>query len=146
MTEEFHTSNEEIGEVIAGFALGYFFFQVPGGLLASAFGTRVVLALMSITWSLATFLGTFAHSAEQLYYARVALGVAQAGLVPCCARSWRTGSRPARRGIVSSLVAGSMQLGAILATGLSAMLLGPVGWRPLCRFTPPPVSPGASPT
>jgi nitrate/nitrite transporter NarK len=39
----------------------------------------------------------------------------------------------ARRGIVSSVMAGSMQLGAITATALTARLLDPLGWRLVLR-------------
>src|SRR6266849_1336772 len=80
---QFHVSNEEIGGVIAGFALGYFVFQVPGGMLAGSTGVRLVLPLMGLAWSLCALWGSAARSAEELYYSRVALGVAQAGLVPC---------------------------------------------------------------
>src|SRR5262245_25531851 len=86
LAEQFHVSNETIGDVLAAFALGYFVFQVPGGMLASAYGVRVVLPAMSLAWGLCALWSSAAQSATDLYYSRVALGVAQAGLVPCCAK------------------------------------------------------------
>src|SRR5205085_1359352 len=133
LAAEFHVSNEDVGRVIAAFALGYFIFQVPGGMLAGALGVRLVLPVMSVAWSVCAWWGSVAGSADQLYASRVALGVAQAGLVPCCAKVVADWFPPARRGLVSAVLAGSMQAGAVAATWLSARLLVPVGWRGLLQ-------------
>jgi MFS family permease len=131
LVAEFDISNEKVGLVTAGFALGYFVFQVPGGLLAGWFGVRLVLPLMGLLWSLFAVWGSQARSPDELYSSRIALGVAQAGLVPCCAKVAADWFPLARRGLVSALLAGGMQLGAVIATGLSARLLGTVSWRDL---------------
>src|SRR4051812_3262249 len=126
---EFGVSDRIMGEVIAGFALGYFFFQIPGGMLASAYGVRLVLPAIGILWSGCAFWSSFADSAEELRLSRIALGFAQAGLVPCCAKVVADWFPLARRGIISAVVSGTMQLGAVAATGLTAVLLDPLGWR-----------------
>ncbi|MBI1916893.1 MAG: MFS transporter [Planctomycetes bacterium] len=126
---EFDVSDEVMGDVLAGFALGYFFFQVPGGMLASSFGVRVVLPVLGIAWCLCAIWSSLALSAAELHFAQVALGFAQAGLVPCCARAAADWFPLARRGIVSAVLAGSMQVGAVTATALTARLLDPLGWR-----------------
>jgi sugar phosphate permease len=133
LVKEFNVSNKTIGEVIAAFALGYFVFQVPGGMLASAYGVRNVLPVMSLAWGLCAIWGGTAGSANELYYSRVALGVAQAGLVPCCAKVITDWFPLSRRGIISAIATSSMQVGGIAATGLSARLLAPVGWRALMQ-------------
>src|SRR6266542_959063 len=129
LTEEFDVSDKVMGDVLAGFALGYFFFQVPGGMLASSFGVRAVLPVLGIAWCLCAIGSSLARSAAELHLAQVALGFAQAGLVPCCARAAADWFPLARRGIVSAVLAGSMQVGAVTATALTARLLGPLGWR-----------------
>lgn len=133
LTVEFHVSNQAIGEVIAGFALGYFLFQVPNGILASAWGIRLVLTASGILWSSCAILGSFAESADQLRFTRIALGIAQAALVPCCAKAVADWFPLSRRGLISAVMTSGMQFGAILATGLSAQLLEDVGWRMLLR-------------
>lgn len=131
LAEEFGISNQEVGGVIAGFALGYFVFQVPGGIFANVFGVRLVLPLLGLAWSLSAVWGSFARSADELFYSRVLLGIAQAGLVPCCASVVAEWFPLKRRGVVSSVMSGSMQAGAIVATSLSARLLETAGWRNL---------------
>jgi sugar phosphate permease len=133
LAAEFDVSNEEVGRVMAGFALGYFFFQVPGGMLAASFGVRGVLPLLCAAWSGCALLGSLAQSPDQLYWSRVALGVAQAGLVPCCAQVAVNWFPLPRRGIVSAALGTGMQVGAVAATALSARLLGPLGWRLLLQ-------------
>ncbi|MGE5192434.1 MAG: MFS transporter [Deltaproteobacteria bacterium] len=126
---EFHASDKVMGEVMAAFALGYFVSQIPGGFLASSWGVRRTLPLISLAWSLCALLSSLARSPEELQLARVAIGVAQAGLVPCCAQTLSEWFPVARRGLASSVMAGAMQLGGITATELTARLLGPLGWR-----------------
>ncbi|HKB39929.1 MAG TPA: MFS transporter [Gemmataceae bacterium] len=132
LMEEFHVSSEVMGGVLAGFALGYF-FQVPGGMLANAFGTRTVLSLIGLTWSVCALWGSKAQTPDELYWSRVGLGLAQGGLVPCCAKAVADWFPLARRGLVSAVLTGSMQLGGILALGLSASLLEVASWRLLVQ-------------
>jgi sugar phosphate permease len=129
IAEEFHTSDAVMGDVMAGFALGYFVAQVPGGILAGSWGVRRTLPLISLAWSLCAFMSTFAASPQDLWLARVAMGVAQAGLVPCCAQVLSQWFPESRRGMASSVMTGAMQLGGITATALTARLLVPLGWR-----------------
>lgn len=134
IAQEFGASDKIMGEVLAGFALGYFFFQIPGGMLATAFGTRVVLPAITLAWSGCALWSSVASSAEELRLSRIALGFTQAGLVPCCAKVIADWFPLGRRGIASSVIAGAMQVGAIIATGLTARLLDPLGWRRVLQF------------
>jgi MFS family permease len=61
--------------------------------------------------------------------ARTTLGVAQAALVPCIAKVVADWFPVSRRGLTSAVIAAAMQLGSIAASGLTAMLLEPLGWR-----------------
>ncbi len=129
IAQEFRVSDTMMGEVIAGFALGYFFFQIPGGMLAGVFGVRLMLPLISLAWSGCALWSSVASTAEELRLSRIALGFAQAGLVPCCAKVLADWFPLARRGIASAVMAAAMQLGAITATKLTADLLDEVDWR-----------------
>lgn len=129
ISREFAVSNEAMGAVLAAFNLGYFLCQVPGGMIASRYGVRGALALMAIGWSLCTVASSLAGSPQGLERARIALGLAQAGLVPCIAKVIADWFPLARRGFTSAVIAAAMQLGSIAASGLTASLLDPLGWR-----------------
>src|SRR5215468_9032746 len=62
LVKEFEVSYTVMGDVVAGFTVGYFIFQVPGGMLANAFGTRAVLSLFGLGWSLCALWGRLARS------------------------------------------------------------------------------------
>lgn len=126
---EFQTTDDVMGDVIAGFALGYFIFQIPGGILASARGVRGTLPVMSLCWSVCAFWSSRAASPDELWISRVAIGVFQASLVPCCAQVLTDWFPVSRRGVGSAVLGAAMQLGGVAATTLPARLLGPLGWR-----------------
>ena len=126
---DFQIGDEDMGYVLAGFAFGYFWFQVPGGWFANWFGSRRALPAMSVVWSLCTFWSSLASSGFELRCSRIAVGLAQAGLVPCCAKVLADWFPDRERGIAGGAVACSMQIGALVASGLTAILLPRVGWR-----------------
>src|SRR5579885_622730 len=49
---ELHLSSEAMGVIAGQFFLGYFFFQIPAGWVGTRWGTRLVLPLLSVWWSL----------------------------------------------------------------------------------------------
>jgi sugar phosphate permease len=124
-------SNERMGAVFAAFSFGYFLFQAPGGWLGGRFGARLVLPAMSVAWSLGTCFSGLAHSLWSLWSARLAFGLAQGGMVPCASKVLADWVPAHFRGTASALLGSSMSVGAVLASGLTAMLLPTVGWRSL---------------
>lgn len=129
IAREMVISHTAMGEVLGAFNLGYLLCQIPGGLAASRWGVRSTLALLAAVWSACTVWASLCQTADQLSTARLALGVAQAGLVPCIAKVVADWFPVNRRGVTSAIVAAAMQLGSIAASGLTAVLLEPLGWR-----------------
>jgi len=126
---EMEISDTEMGTVLGAFNLGYLLCQIPGGLAASFLGVRRTLALSAAAWSACTIAASFSQTAAHMSLARTALGVAQAALVPCIAKVVADWFPVSRRGLTSAVIAAAMQLGSIAASGLTAMLLEPLGWR-----------------
>jgi MFS family permease len=129
IARDFELSNTQLGYILGGFAIGYLWFQVPGGWFGSHFGPRVALPLMSVLWSGCAAWTALARTEEGLWWSRVALGLFQGGLIPTSAKVVADWFPVARRGMASAVVAASMQGGALAASGLTAVLLVSVGWR-----------------
>lgn len=129
MQREFHLTDPAMGQVLAAFSVGYFVFQVPGGWAVGRWGARLTLPLLAVAWSLFSVWTGLAGSLWALLASRVGNGVAQAGLVPCSARVVMDWAPLSQRGIGSSAVACSMSLGAVIASGLTGVLLPHLGWR-----------------
>jgi sugar phosphate permease len=121
--------SETMGLVMAAFFLGYAWFQIPGGIVANRWGTRLILPLLAVAWSACGVWTGAAHSADSLRWSRFISGLAQAGLVPCSARAVRDWVPPAQHGLASSAVASSMTFGGVLAAALTAQLMPVLGWR-----------------
>jgi MFS family permease len=122
-------SDIEMGEVLAGFFFGYIWLQIPGGWLGGRFGARATLAVFSLLWSAATLASARAHSYSVLSWSRIAMGAAQSGLFAVTVKVLADWFPQTRRGTASAVITGSMSIGAVVASGLTVRLLGPLGWR-----------------
>ncbi|QDV15997.1 putative sulfoacetate transporter SauU [Gimesia panareensis] len=126
----------QMGRVLAAFYAGYFLFQIPGGILGQKLGNRLALPLLQLISAIANLLTAVAHSFGLIWFSRLLLGLAQAGMVPCSAQVIKNWIPEAKRGTASSLMGSFMSVGSIIATGLTASLVGPLGWRiPLVLFS-----------
>lgn len=126
---QFGITNTQMGDIISAFFLGYLWFQVPTGWLGTRFGARATMAALSVGASLCSVWSGLALGPGMLYASRVGLGVMQAGLVPCAGRAVLDWFPPEARGKASSAIASCMSLGGVIAQGLTAALIGPLGWR-----------------
>src|ERR1700690_1763811 len=63
------------------FFAGYFLLEIPGSLLAEVWSARKWIARIMITWGMVASLTGFIHTAQQFYWLRFVLGIAEAGFV-----------------------------------------------------------------
>lgn len=122
--------SDVMGVVHSAFFLGYFWFQIPAGWAGQRLGARVSLATMGLLWAAATVASARADSEPLLYWSRVALGVAQAGLFPVTIMAIRDWFPRERHGLASSVITACMSMGAVLASAATTRLLEQFGWRP----------------
>jgi len=119
------------------FFAGYFFFEIPGALIAERYSPRIWLARIMISWGLVSGLMAFMQTEWQFYLLRFLLGVAEASLYPviyasCIPRWFAARERP--RAI--ALLLTSLQVSAIIGAPLAGWvldvpLLGLEGWQVL---------------
>ena len=122
-------SDVQMGYILGGFFLGYFWFQIPAAWLGNWLGARASLAIFCLLWSAGTLASAWSHSFSTLWGSRIAIGVAQAGLFAVTIKAIADWFPPASRGKTSAVIAACMSVGAVLASGLTVRLLGPLGWR-----------------
>jgi MFS family permease len=82
MNRELAITSQQFGFAAGIFFWGYFLFEVPSNLILHKIGARVWMARILITWGTLATLTGFVQSAHQLYIARFALGLAEAGYFP----------------------------------------------------------------
>lgn len=64
------------------FFIVYVLLEVPSNIIMAKVGARAWLSRIAVTWGLVTLLTGFIANTTHLYIARVALGIAEAGLFP----------------------------------------------------------------
>jgi ACS family tartrate transporter-like MFS transporter len=82
MNRELAITSQQFGFAAGIFFWGYFLFEIPSNLILHQIGARVWIARILITWGTIAALTGFVQSAHQLYVARFALGLAEAGYFP----------------------------------------------------------------
>jgi MFS family permease len=126
---ELHLSDTRLGEILGVWAVGYIGFQLPGGWLGDRWGSRIMLPIYAVVWSLCTFATAGADSFVGLWSSRLIFGMAQAGLIPCLTKTCMDWFPQDRRGLASSAITAGMSVGAVAASGLSAVMIPWLGWR-----------------
>ncbi len=138
------TMNEDLGfdarvyGLGAGiFFAGYFFFEIPGALIAERYSPRLWLARIMISWGLVSGLMAFMHTAWQFFVLRFLLGAAEASLYPViyasCIPRWFPAKERAR---AIAVLLTSLQVAGIIGAPLAGWLIdvpvfGLAGWRAL---------------
>lgn len=82
MSEDLGISLATYGTIAAVFFIAYTVLEVPSNIIMKKVGARLWLARIGITWGVITILTGFVQNTTHLYIARVALGIAEAGLFP----------------------------------------------------------------
>jgi ACS family tartrate transporter-like MFS transporter len=82
MNRELAITSQQFGFAAGIFFWGYFLFEIPSNIILHKIGARIWIARILITWGTIAALTGFVQSAHQLYVARFALGLAEAGYFP----------------------------------------------------------------
>lgn len=120
---------EQSGWLLSAFFWTYALFQVPAGWFAERVGTRIALTISVLGWSLAMLGMGLAPGFWVLIVAQLAMGVAQAGLMPAAVNSIGHWMPLAERSFACGILAAGLQIGAVAASGLAGALVEPLGWR-----------------
>ncbi len=134
MTRELGFSDRVFGLGSGIFFVGYLLLEIPGTLLVELWSARKWIARIMITWGLVASLTGLVHTPGQFYWARFALGVAEAGFFPgvivYLTHWYRDRDRARALGIFASAIPIAQVIGAPISGALLQIhWLGYSGWR-----------------
>jgi len=136
MNQELGMGPEMFGFAAGIFYLGYIGFEVPSNMLMHRFGARVWLARIMVTWGIVSAATAFVQTPQQLYAARLLLGVVEAGFFPSVLYYLSTWFPKQHLGRAISRVYSANIVSLIVGAPLSALLItrfhetgGFTGWR-----------------
>lgn len=122
-------SDNQMGWVLASFALGYALFQVPVGALGDKHGPRKILTFIIGFWSLMTALTGMAWNFISMLVCRFVFGAGEAGAFPNISRAAFSWVPMKERGVFQGVNFAGSRLGAAFALPLVAWLIELWGWK-----------------
>lgn len=130
ITAEMGLTASEMGWLLSAFSLPYAFAQLPMGVLLDRLGARIALGLGILLWSLAQLAGGFVRGLNQLFAARVVLGIGEAPQFPAAAKVVSEWFAVKERGRPTGIIVASTTIAPALAPPLlTGMMLLFGGWR-----------------
>ncbi len=118
----------------AGFAAGIFFvgymvLQIPGGILASRWGARRVVAVLMVLWSLSAMATGMVQTRNELYVVRFVVGVFEGGVWPSVLVLLSTWFPQKERARANAFWMICMPASAVIMAPITGWLLTLVSWR-----------------
>lgn len=129
MEKDLNLSAVSLGVIMGAFSLAYALMQIPGGLLADKFGSRVIGMISIIFWSIFTFLTGTVSSLAALVGIRFAFGLGEGSFVPAQYKALAVWFPKKERGRATSITNISMMVGGAITAIIAAALIGRFGWR-----------------
>jgi len=128
MNRELGINSQQFGFAAGIFFWGYFLFEVPSNLILHKIGARFWIARILITWGTVAALTGFVQSANQLYIARFALGLAEAGYFPGIVLYLGYWFRQREKAQAIALILMGLPIASILGGPISGFILDHVHW------------------
>ena len=128
MNRELAITSQQFGFAAGIFFWGYFLFEIPSNLMLHRIGARVWIARILITWGIVATLTGFVQSAHQLYAARFALGLAEAGYFPGIVLYLGYWFRQREKAQAIALILIGMPLASVLGGPMSGLILDHIHW------------------
>lgn len=125
----------KMGYIFSAFSWTYSILQIPGGILADRFGTRIFYSVILICWSLATILLGFATGLGMIILLRVLIGAFEAPSYPMNNRivtAWFPSRE--RASAIATYTSGQF-IGLAFLTPLLVTIQFYAGWRGLFWIT-----------
>jgi ACS family tartrate transporter-like MFS transporter len=135
MNRELALTSQQFGLAAGIFFWGYFLVEIPSNLILHRVGARTWIARILVTWGVIATATGFVQSASQLYVARFALGLAEAGFFPGVVLYLGYWFPQREKAKAIALVLVGMPLASILGAPVSGFILdhahwlGLSGWR-----------------
>jgi sugar phosphate permease len=127
--KEWGLSASELGLVFSAFAVPYTLMQIAGGWLADKLGPRLVLALLSLLWGVATIMTGLAWGVASLVVFRLLLGIGEGGAFPTATRSFTYWMPATERGFAQGITHSFARLGGAVTPPIVLWISLSYGWR-----------------
>ncbi|MMZ57506.1 MFS transporter [Aneurinibacillus migulanus] len=134
ITKDFNLSPTQVGLVLSSFFIGYAFMQPIGGWLADKFGSKRILIMAIILWSLFTALTGIAWSFISLIVIRILFGIGEGSFPPASSVAIAEHFPKTERARAKTLLLSSTSIGSAVGALVVAAVVTSYGWRSMFIF------------
>jgi len=122
-------SDMQCGMLVSAVYWSIIIFTFPVSILIDRWSRKNSIAIMAIFWSLASFLCAFTRNFTQLFTARTAIGIGEAGYAPGGATLISATFPKSKRALVLGIWNAAIPLGIAIGTALGGFIAELWGWR-----------------
>jgi MFS family permease len=126
---EWGLSDTQLGALVSVVSITVAVGALPAGLSADRWNRVKAISVMGVTWSLATLASGFAQNYAQMFTARAALGLGEAGYAPAAGALLSSAFPANKRATVLGAFQAAAPLGTLLGLVLGGILAVAWGWR-----------------
>jgi MFS family permease len=126
---EWDLSDTQCGMLISSVYWSILVFTLPVSVLIDRWSRKKSIAIMALLWSMATAACAFTRSFPQLFAARTAIGIGEAGYAPGGTAMLSALFPEEKRGRILGLWNASIPLGSALGIILGGLIADRYGWR-----------------
>jgi MFS family permease len=134
IASDFHLRPAELGMLLSSFFLGYSLMQLPGGWLADRFGSKPVIVVSILLWSIFTGVTGVAWSLTSLVLIRFIFGLGEGAFPAASVKGVAEVFSREERPKMSSLLMSSNYVGSMLAPLIIAPMIIHFGWRNVFHY------------
>ena len=127
--KDFHIGAAALGTTASAFFLGYTLMQIPGGYLADRFGSKVMIILSLLLWSIMTVVTGWAWSLISLIIIRFIFGIAEGPYPSAALKKISEDYGEKEKAQATSALISSNYLGAVVAPLIIVPIIAASSWR-----------------
>ncbi|HWL11893.1 MAG TPA: MFS transporter, partial [Ureibacillus sp.] len=117
------------GIVLSIFYLGYTIMQIPGGLIADRYGSKMAIIVTILVFSLFAGLSGVAWSVTSLLVIRFFFGLGEGAFPGAATKLMSENVSPEKRTSTQSVLLVAIVLGGFVASTAGAYFITQIGWR-----------------
>ncbi|MGE7609959.1 MFS transporter [Peribacillus frigoritolerans] len=129
IAKEFNLDKSQTGLIISVFFISYAVMQLVGGWLSDKYGSRKIILISLILWSIFTILTGLAWSFVSLIVIRLLFGIGEGSFPAASSLALAETFPKSERGRAKSVLTSATAIGGILATLIASTMAVSLGWR-----------------
>lgn len=126
---DWNLTDTQCGALVSAVYWSIVLFTFPVSILVDRWSRRKTIGLMAIVWSIATGLGAFSGNFKQLFTARTAIGIGEAGYAPGGSAMMSALYPEGKRAWMMGLWNASIPLGSAIGVAVGGLIASYWGWR-----------------